>query len=123
MSKNIIMWDATSFSKVSTHLNFSNISCDFFKEELNIEYGKIDKESAVGLLRDKLVSAARVNKNLVINLDKLLPNFSTYEGLDSNMIFNYEEFHKEENYMKIVSEKGNFDELLNEGKFSVNKDF
>ena len=74
---------------------------------MNIAYGKSNEECAGDELRKKLVSAARVGKNLIINVDKLLPNFknqysSDSDHFNSDMVFNYEEWHKKENYMKIV---------------------
>ena len=113
--QNIVIWDATSAGKVANHLDFSEVVCDFFKEELDREYGKIDQNCACNHLRKKLIGAIRVNKNFVINIDKLIPDFSNHELFDSNMLFNFEELHKPENYMKLVNEDENYDALMEQG--------
>ena len=120
--KYLIVWDATSHGTVANYFNYTGITIDFFKEELNIAYGKSSKECAGDELRKKLVAAARVGKNFIINVDKLLPNFNDEycfapDHFKSDVVFNYEEWHKKENYMKIVREDENCDMLMTQGNY------
>lgn len=72
-------------------------------------------------MRKKLVAAARVGKNFIINVDKLMPNFTQEycDHFDSKTILNYEEWHKKENYIKIVKEDENYDMLMNKGNYTM----
>ena len=64
-------------------------------------------------LRKGLVNAARDGKTVIINVDKLSPDFSTqYTGDADNFpaatVFDKAEWEKKENYMKLVRESENF---------------
>jgi len=84
------MWDATASGHIQNILNFTRISYDWYLDELNKEYGKIDEDCICENLRKKLVSAVRLGKNFIINVDKLCPDFMLHEDFDYNMIFDYE---------------------------------
>ena len=71
----------------------------------------------------------RIGKTLVVCCSKELPDFKQNLRLDENFaitwdeVFNWAEFRKKENYMKLVKESENYDMLINKGKFECHKDF
>ena len=75
------------------------------------------KEEAIEVLRKKLVGASRVNKKLIINIDKLVPDFkgeftSTAENFDSNLVFDRATWKDTDAHKKIVREDENYDHMI-----------
>ena len=74
--------------------------------------GRKTEADVIESLRKGLVNAARDGKTVIINVDKLSPDFSGQYSSDADnfpaaTVFNKGEWEKKDNYMKIVRESEN----------------
>ena len=73
--------------------------------------GNQTEQDALEELRKKIVHSMCVGDNLLVDVDKLAVDFKTKFSdesvLDTSVFFDFEESHKEANYLKIVKESEN----------------
>jgi len=70
----------------------------------------------------------RVGKMLVICVGDEIPDWKAYRldevfGVQWDLIFDWHEWRKPENHMKIVKENENYDLTCRKGRFSMHEDF
>lgn len=92
-------------------MNYKATLKDFYKEVVNVRLGLKEKVDSMEELRRGLVNAMRLGGNLAINLDKLLDvNFAEEWTMDTYfplMVFNYEDWRQDDNYMSVVRPEEN----------------
>lgn len=108
-----MIWDKTSKGEVAAFYNFGSVICDFST------YQASEKVQAAEVLRQNLISASRVGKNLVINCAETVPDFEDLDrrNFPSDLVFDFEEWRKRENFMKILKDNENYNNLIDKGKF------
>ena len=121
-----LVFDSTSncevFFRYKAHLIEVN------KLSLGITLGKITKADAIETLRKALVHCMRCGDRLVLQCGRLAIDFKeTFDGGPDNfpvdMIFNFKEWRKEENYKKVVRPDEDHDLMMNKKCYYINKDF
>jgi hypothetical protein len=89
--------------------------------------GKITKDQAIETLRKALVYCMRSGDRLVLYVGSLSPDFKTNfndsVNFPTDLIFNFAEWRKEENYKKIVREDEDHDLMGNLRCFYMNEKF
>ena len=88
------------------------------KLQLAVTFGKKTKAEAIEEIRKQLVGTMRTGDRLVLHCGKLAIDFlNNFDGGPDNLpwatIFNFKEWRKEENYMKIVRPEENHDNMNN----------
>lgn len=90
---------------------------DLNKLKMSIDLGRITKAEAIEEMRKSLVYAMRVGDRFVLNCGKYSIDFITYftdpANFPTDLIFNYHEWRKEDNYKKVVRTSEDVDILGN----------
>ena len=122
--KYVLLFDKTG--KVQDFMNYKATLKDFYKEVVNVRLGLKEKVDSMEELRRGLVNAMRLGGNLAINLDKLLDvNFAEEWTMDTYfplMVFNYEDWRQDDNYMSVVRPEENHG-FQDEPHFSMHEKF
>jgi len=98
------------------------------KLHLAVTIGKKTKADAIEEIRKLLVATMRTGDRLVLQCGKLAIDFlNNFDGgadtLPWATIFNFNEWRKESNYMKIVRAEENHDLMMNKNCFEMNDKF
>ena len=96
------------------------------KLALAVTVGRSTREEAIEQVRKSLVYCMRSGERLVLQCGKSAVDFKkSFDSPDFpvDIVFNYNEWRKEENYMKIVREDENHDLMGNKRCYIMNKDF
>ena len=123
-SKYSILLDKTAAASV--YFGHKATLKDFHKETIAVTLGRKQKSDAMEVLRKGLIYAMKYGDTLCIHVDKTVPDFKsmwTSDEFPTADIFNFEEFHKRVNYLKVVSEEENIDIYGNKGMYVMHKDF
>ena len=83
---------------------------DIFADSLKVTAGEMTAEEALDPLRKKVIAAMLHGSNLGINLDKTFVDFKGKMkngpvNWDSEVVFNFAEFRKKDNYRKILMDE------------------
>ena len=110
------------FFRYKAHLVEVNKLC------IGITAGKTSKADAIETLRKALVHCMRCGDRLVLQCGRLAIDFKEqFDGGADNfpvdLIFNFNEWRKEENYKKIVRPDEDHDLMMNKKCYYINKDF
>ena len=75
-------------------------------------------------IRKKIVGGMRVGKMVVLVCGKEFPDFEALRlgeefGITWQDIFNWKEFRKPENHMKLLKEKENYNMSMAQGRFEM----
>ena len=102
--------------------------CDWHKEQARILTGAQTPRDACEKLRRLLVYCMGKGDRLVINTDKVMPNFKTDfnfapELWPSEEIFDYKKWRSDECYMKVVKRSENTDNDLTPERFEMDPNF
>ena len=100
----------------------------FDKHIINNKLGKKAINDILDRTRIALVNAQRIGEMVLIDLDKLAPDFfveyTNDEIFPAELVFNRTEWIKEENYMRYVLEDENYSiGGINPGNYILQKDF
>ena len=95
---------------------------------IGIALGRTTKEEAVETIRKSLIYCMRSGERLVLQCGKGIPDFSKNKLASDafplmDMIFNFTEWRKEENYKKIVKPEEDHDLMGNKKCYYMNDDF
>ena len=97
------------------------------KLSLSISLGRLTKDEAIEQMRKGLVYSMRIGDRYVLNCGKNMIDFKHMfndpVNFPTDLIFNFEEWRKEENYMKIVRPEENVDLLGNKKCYFMNDNF
>lgn len=97
------------------------------KLSLSISLGRITKDEAIEQLRKALVYSMRIGDRLVLNCGKYAidfrNDFNDPVNFPTDLIFNFEEWRKDENYKKIVRPEEDVDLLGNKKCYFMNDNF
>ena len=126
--KYVVLWDKTANGTVNAKYRSKGIVVELEKEQDRVAR-KLKTEEDIGeTLRAKMVSAMRIGKLLIICVGEEMPDFDKYKVPDSfgitwDDVFNWGEFRKKENYMKLLKDNENYDKFVNKGMFEMDKEF
>ena len=98
------------------------------KLAIAITAGKTSKADAIETLRKALVHCMRCGDRLVLQCGRLAIDFKEQfdggaENFPVDLIFNFNEWRKEENYKKVVRPDEDHDLMMNKRCYYMNKDF
>ncbi len=97
------------------------------KLSLSISLGRITKDEAIETLRKALVYSMRIGDRFVINCGKYSIDFRNQYNdpvnFPTDLIFNFDEWRKEENYKKIVRPEEDVDLIGNKKCYFMNDNF
>ena len=97
------------------------------KLSLSISLGKITKDEAIEQLRKGLVYSMRAGDRYVLNCGKhaidFINEFNDPVNFPTQLIFDYDEWRKEENYKRIVRPEEDVDLLGNKKCYFMNDKF
>jgi hypothetical protein len=97
------------------------------KLQLSITMGKLTKDEAIETLRKALVYAMRIGDRLVLNCGKYNMNFLTDwtdpVNFPTQLIFDFDEWRKDEVYKRIVRPEEDHDLLGNKKCYFMNDNF
>ena len=124
--KNIFLWDKQG--SVGTYFQYRGSLCQLAPEIIKKTLGQQDAAGVQEVLRAHLVNAMRNGEDTLIDLDKTAPDFNgemtSSDVFDAALVFNYEEWAKEENYIRFVKENENHGiGGLNPGHYIRSPDF
>lgn len=97
------------------------------KLQLSVALGRITKDEAIEQLRKALVLSMRKGDRLILFVGKntadFCNDFNDPENFPTDVIFNFDEWRKEENYKKIVRPEEELDMFGNKSAFLMKPDF
>jgi hypothetical protein len=109
------------------YFNYKSNIKDFHKEIIAVKIGKKRKAEALDILRRGLVYSMKIGDTLVVNCDKVAPDFvNEYTDkfeLPWHEILDYEHWHDYKNYIQIVKKEENKDLVGNPGCYIANSKF
>lgn len=97
------------------------------KLQLSVSMGKITKDEAIDTVRKALVYAMRIGDRFVLHCGKNTINFKTEfndpENFPIDLIFNFDEWRKDDVYKRIVRPEEDVDLLGNKKCYFMNDNF
>ena len=97
------------------------------KLSIGISLGRTTRDEAVETLRKSLVYCMRAGERLVLDCGNIAVDFKglfdTPGSFPVDQLFNFKEWRKEENYMKVVRDDENHDLMGNKKCYMMNDSF
>jgi hypothetical protein len=97
------------------------------KLSLSISLGRITRDEAIEQMRKALVYAMRIGDRFVLHCGRysidFRSEFTDPVNFPTDLIFNFEEWRKEENYKRIVRPEEDVDLLGNKKCYFMNDNF
>ena len=108
-----------------TFFNYVANMVDFNKVMIKQQIGQSTKEDSIEVVRKALVGSMLHGKCMVINVDNLRPSFRNdyTSGELPEEAFNFEEWRKDENYLKVVKEEENVSTMGSKNCYSMGASF
>ena len=97
------------------------------KLSLSVTLGRLTKDEAIEQMRRALVYAMRIGDRLVLHCGKygidFVREWTCPVNFPTNLIFNFDEWRKEENYKRVVRPEEDVDLLGNKKCYFMNDNF
>ena len=122
-----LLFDSTQ-GNAATFFHYKARLKDFNKEIMKINKGSQTKDGAIEVLREGLMWAAKIGDTFAVNMDLFIPDwkndFTYKDGLfNTDLIFDFKRFRKDENYKAILQKEEDIDDQNNVGCYFMNMDF
>ena len=120
-----LVFDSTG--DCETFFHYQGHMVELNKLQLSISLGKITKDEAIETLRKALVYAMRLGERLVLYCGRYAVDFKTEfndpVNFPTELVFNFTEWRKEENYKRIVRDEEDKDLMGNMKCYVMNDSF
>ena len=124
--KYAVIFDSTG--SCGTFFTYNAHVLEINKLSLGVLMGRLTKADAIEQIREHLVGCMRRGETFVLSCGKMSIDFlANYDGGADNLpidkIFNFKEWRKKENYMKIVRPEEDHDIMNNKKMYEMRKSF
>merc|ERR1719362_1620816 len=121
----MFIWDKTG--NLDTFFKYKGWLLDFFFAHRKVEAGRTQPDDAIEEFRDALVKSGRQGQPMLLNLGETAPDFKqVYTNpnlLDTSLVFNREEWLKEEVHMAALKDGENYSNVSATGIYFLQSDF